>query len=394
MRITPGTLVVQTFVLAVAVVLVTGALPHGYATPSTPEIEEQRERAQAAVAELEELAALAELRHEEYEQINESLAVTRADIDQMRERISAATIDLALAQDTLETRASSIYRSGGVHILEVVLGTQSFQDLLTRVEWYRRVSRNDASLVETVRFAKEELESAQKALERRQEEQIALRRQAEGKRKEIDAALARQDRFVRELDAELSRLIAEEEERLRIEAEERARAAEEAARRAAEAVAAAAMSGVRSGDGSARVAYPNGREFDASALGPGNPAAVTTAMAYLGVPYRWGGSTPAGFDCSGLTQYVYRQIGITIPRNSRSQFRVGAYIPPDRMDLLLPGDLVFFGYDGNPDRVHHVGIFVGGGDYIHAPFTGANVRVDSLTSRVDRRGDYVGATRP
>jgi cell wall-associated NlpC family hydrolase len=117
-------------------------------------------------------------------------------------------------------------------------------------------------------------------------------------------------------------------------------------------------------------------------------------MEYLGVPYVWGGSTPEGFDCSGLTWHVYRRIGVSVPRNSRSQFTVGAYIPPDRMDLLLPGDLVFFGYESNPERIHHVGIFVGGGDYLHAPSTGRPVQVESLTSRIARRGDYVGATRP
>ncbi len=117
-------------------------------------------------------------------------------------------------------------------------------------------------------------------------------------------------------------------------------------------------------------------------------------MQYLGVPYVWGGSTPAGFDCSGLVQYVYREIGVSIPRSSREQFRVGAYIPPERMDLLVPGDLVFFGYGGDPGQVHHVGMFVGGGDYLHAPRRGQPVQVQSLTARISDRGDYVGATRP
>jgi cell wall-associated NlpC family hydrolase len=116
-------------------------------------------------------------------------------------------------------------------------------------------------------------------------------------------------------------------------------------------------------------------------------------MKYIGVPYVWGGTTPKGFDCSGLTQYVYREIGISIPRTSRSQFRAGDHIAPGNLDQLVPGDLVFFGYGGDPGRIHHVGIYVGDGDFIHAPARGQTVTISSLTSRISRRNDYVGASR-
>ncbi len=387
MRIIPGTPASRLAALVLAATLALGATTPAGATPTTPEIEAQRASVEAARAELEELGALVELRHEEYEQIAEALTLTRVEVAETRERVAVARTELSSAQTTLEERANGIYRSGGVNVVEVVLGTASFQELLTRLEWFRRVSRSDATLVAEVRAARDELEGVQRTLERREQEQVTLRRQAEAKLAEVDAARSRQARYVRELDEQLTLLVAEEEERLRREAEERARAAAEAARRAAEAAS-------RQGGAPARVARPNGRVFDPAALGPGNPAAVTVGMRYLGVPYVWGGSTPAGFDCSGLTQYVYREIGISIPRNSRAQFTVGGFIPPDRLDLLLPGDLVFFGYDGDPGRIHHVGIFVGGGDFLHAPSTGFDVRIESLLSRIERRGDYVGATRP
>jgi cell wall-associated NlpC family hydrolase len=108
----------------------------------------------------------------------------------------------------------------------------------------------------------------------------------------------------------------------------------------------------------------------------------------------WGGSTPSGFDCSGLVQYVYERLGIDLPRTSREQYHAGAFIPANRLDLLQPGDLVFFGYDGDPERVHHVGMYVGDGNFIHAPGTGDHVVVASLTGRIAARGDYVGAVRP
>ena len=100
------------------------------------------------------------------------------------------------------------------------------------------------------------------------------------------------------------------------------------------------------------------------------------AFALLGTPYRWGGSSPdGGFDCSGLVGYVFRSIGIDLPRVSRAMANEGVAIT-DRT-ALAEGDLVFFGRRG---RVDHVGIYVGDGKFLHAPRTGRDVTVSSLTS--------------
>lgn len=373
-----------------ALSLFSGAAIPAIASPSTPEIEAKRAEVDSARAQMEELADRAELRREELLELTDALALTREEIADTRADLEQRRREQAAAEDALAERAAGIYRSGGVHVLEVLLGTSSFEDFLTRVEWFRRVNRSDAALVSSVKSAVAAVEASERALERREGEQVALKRQAELKAREVEEALAQQQAYVADLDREIATLVAAEEERLRREAEDRARkAAEEAARRAA---AARASSGALPAP--TRSAQPNGRTFDPAALGPGHPDAVVVGMEYLGVPYVWGGSTPEGFDCSGLTWYVFRRLGISLPRNSRSQFGVGAYIPPDRTDLLLPGDLVFFGYEGSPERIHHVGIYVGNGDYLHAPSTGRPVQVESLTSRIERRADYVGATRP
>ncbi|MFB6468081.1 NlpC/P60 family protein [Cytobacillus sp. Hz8] len=96
---------------------------------------------------------------------------------------------------------------------------------------------------------------------------------------------------------------------------------------------------------------------------------IAVAKQYLGVPYVWGGTTPKGFDCSGFTSYVYRSIGISLPRVSSAQQNVGTRISPSQVQ---PGDLVFM---GNP--AYHVGIYIGGGQFIHAPHTGDVVRIAS-----------------
>ncbi len=105
---------------------------------------------------------------------------------------------------------------------------------------------------------------------------------------------------------------------------------------------------------------------------------VKTAKRFIGIPYRWGGTTAKnGFDCSGLTMVSYRLNGLNLPRVSRSQFKTGKWISKKN---LRPGDLVFFATKGGT-RVTHVGMYVGSGNFIHAPRTGKNVRIEKLSKK-------------
>ncbi len=158
----------------------------------------------------------------------------------------------------------------------------------------------------------------------------------------------------------------------------------EAARKAAEAKAKenarlAAMGYSKKETSSAQSYAPSGNASKGQAL-------VATAKKYLGVPYVWGGTSPRGFDCSGLMQYVCRQNGISLPRVAASQRNVGRYVSRAN---LQPGDLVFFGKGG---RITHVGMYVGGGNMIHAPQTGDVVKIASINSSY-RVANYAGAVR-
>jgi hypothetical protein len=114
---------------------------------------------------------------------------------------------------------------------------------------------------------------------------------------------------------------------------------------------------------------------------------VGTAQRFLGVPYRWGGSSrQEGFDCSGLTMVVYQLNGLNLPRSSKEQYRVGTSI---RRSQLSRGDLVFFATSGDR-RVSHVGIYVGKGRFIHAPGRGKKIRTELLTKGYFKTR-YVGA---
>ena len=100
---------------------------------------------------------------------------------------------------------------------------------------------------------------------------------------------------------------------------------------------------------------------------------VAIAQRYLGVPYVWGGASPRGFDCSGLAMYCYAQIGIGMSHGATDQQRQSR---PVSISALQPGDLVFF---GSASYSHHVGIYAGGGQMIHAPHTGAVVSYGSIS---------------
>jgi cell wall-associated NlpC family hydrolase len=130
-------------------------------------------------------------------------------------------------------------------------------------------------------------------------------------------------------------------------------------------------------------------------LPPGAPAeevaaaAVQFASDQLGQPYRWGATGQQGFyDCSGLMLRAYQAGGLQLPRTSREQWFAGARVW--NVGDMQPGDLVFYAYNlADPSTIHHVGIYIGAGNMIDAPYTGATVRITPFL-----RGDFIGAVRP
>jgi len=145
---------------------------------------------------------------------------------------------------------------------------------------------------------------------------------------------------------------------------------------------------------------PGGSEAPAGGPGAPGPAAapnaggrldryalVGTALSLRGLPYRDGGSDPAGFDCSGFTQYVFARHGVALPREVREQYRVGQRVQPRD---LAPGDLVFFSTTAG--GASHVAIAIGGDEFIHAPTSSGVVRVEHLSSSYWAQR-YLGARR-
>ena len=177
----------------------------------------------------------------------------------------------------------------------------------------------------------------------------------DAKRTEAERLAAEITRELRSMDRRVATLI--EQERRREEARQRA-------------------SFARFMDTAKAKGLPVARDGQAS---PAARKAVAVALAQLGSPYRWGAEAPSEFDCSGLTSFAYAAAGVTIPRVSRAQFAAYARARPvDRMQLVA-GDLVFFADDPrDPGTIHHVGMDVGRGLMVEAPYTGAVVRTSSI----------------
>jgi cell wall-associated NlpC family hydrolase len=258
-----------------------------------------------------------------------------------------------------------------------MLGSANLDDLLDRLDSVRRISAEDLAIIEDVREAKGEMKRRSQKLAKARGEQRTVVNERAARKEAVEAKLAERQQLLSTIEDEIVQLEAEERERQRRLREEAERRLE--AERAAQAAAEAASS---SGGSGTSAPAPEIVYADVPPSRYGN-AAVDIAMQYLGVPYVWGGASPSGFDCSGLVVYVYGQIGISLPHYTGSLWQVGS---PVSRDQLQAGDLVFFSGLG------HVGIYIGGGQMVHAPHTGDVVKISDISSGY-YAASYVGARR-
>lgn len=307
-------------------------------------------------AQVEALDTRVEIAAEEYNEAEARHRAADRRASGARRELEALRVRIGRLTGSLSRRAEHMYRSGPAEMMEVLLGSTDFLDLATTWDLLCEMSDDDAELIARLKRVRRRVREARVELERSEAQARRQRDIALGKKRTIQARLAERKRLLAGIESEIAAL------------EERERA--EAARRAA----AARRRVARSSFLSAVVRAPRG-----SAHG----GVVSIALSRLGCPYRWGAAGPNAFDCSGLTMWAYRQIGISLPHSSRGQYDCGERVSRAH---LRPGDLVFFG----GGRIHHVGIYIGGGDFVHAPHTGDVVKVSPLSGR----GDYAGACRP
>jgi cell wall-associated NlpC family hydrolase len=297
-----------------------------------------------------------------------------------RYELKVAKRNLKNEQTALARRLVAIYTTETeTSSIGVLLGATSLDDLVSGVDTVKQVSNQDARVIRQVRHFRGLVTREKHQLAKAHSQQATVVQQRADARASVQSQLAQRKQLVASIRSEIDRLQAEERARqARLEAEARARilAAQLAAHQQAIALSDTSAPTSTSSDSAGTTASTSSVGVVAStpdvAVVPssGNGSnAVSIAMQYLGTPYVWGGASPGGFDCSGLVVYVYGQLGISLPHYTGDLWNVGT---PVSYDQLEPGDLVFFYGLG------HVGIYIGGGQFIHAPHTGDVVKISSF----------------
>ncbi len=409
----------RTTFAAVAAVLA-GAVLTGDLSAASPKerIREKQAQANAVLAQISSLDRRFEASVEAWHGAQYELAQTRLQLKADRASLKIAQVQRRVAFARVRARVIAMYESGDQPTtIGILFGSTTMSELIDRLSAAREVATADHDLAVETTKARNRYATALRHTVAIESQRSAAVAQRATQRKQIGALLAQRKQLLASVQAEVSRLQTQEAKRQALLAEQaRARlAAEQAAlrRRAAEQKAAAAKAAqtqaappaTTTTQSTTTTADPppatttttttaptttttpattttaDPGTAPASNAGPGHPEAATIALRYLGVPYVWGGASPSGFDCSGLVMYVYAQLGISLPHYAAAQYALGQ--PVSRSELQ-PGDLVFF------DNLNHVGIYIGGGQFVHAPETGDVVKISTLASFGN---SYVGARR-
>ena len=337
-----------------------------------------QKKAQAAAAQVQvgKLRDKAELATENWDAARARFNKLSAQESRLRTRISALATRQKNLQAKLDSRIDVMYRQGPLGVLTMLLDVRTIDGFVAAMHAMTELSRHDTATILQLKQAKADAVTAHVAL-------VAARTAADKQQRVMAAnAATRKAQYAAEqkvlagLQADVKRLIAEQKAREAAIARAMARAALARARAGLIAQGRAGSRAYGSFLGGS-----NGFGGNPPASGRGAKA-VWWAERQLGRPYRWGAAGPYAFDCSGLVMWAYRHVGVSLPHHAASQIGHGSRVSRGN---LQPGDLVFFGYP-----IHHVGMYVGGGDFIEAPYTGANVRISSLAGR----GDFAGACRP
>jgi peptidoglycan DL-endopeptidase CwlO len=347
------------------VVVALVAAPAAHATPGS--ISSKEAQAQGVLAQIQGLDSNLERAVDAYNLANEKLGRIETDLRENKLQLRLARKNLKQSEALLSARLVEMYTSGDENLgLDVLLGASSIDELISRIDTMNRVSDQSTEVLRRVKVFRAAVKQRRARLKSAHVQQAELVAERSAQKASIEGQLAER----RQLLSSIKDQIAE------MQAAEQARQAELAAQ------------------ARARIETAGATVLDASAGAVVDPPAtyapppgkyggvVGIAMQYLGIPYVYGGASPAGFDCSGFVMYVFGQVGVSPPHNAAAQYGYGM---PVSRDQLQPGDLVFF------NGLGHVGIYIGGGQFVHSPHTGDVVKISSISGWYS--STWVGARR-
>lgn len=322
------------------------------ATPAfATSVAAKRAQARQIKARIDALDTRAEVATEDWNQARIAYTSLRAKVVKLDAQLARIRRETGVLQTSLNTRVDSMYRSGPLGVLDVLLGAASFDDFAATWDFLNQQNVQESETVAKLKGLRTEKIAAESQLKVAQAGAKRTYDTMASRRAVILAATAKAKSLLKGVQSEIAAL----------EASDRARRARDAQ---------------ASGGGSGGTGWDWGSPTRAPRSG-----VVSVGLRYLGSPYRWAASGPRQFDCSGFTMFVYAQVGVSLPHSSRAQIGSGQRVSRAN---LQPGDLVFFGHP-----IHHVGMYIGGGRMVHAPHTGDVVSIDPVD-----RSDYAGACRP
>jgi cell wall-associated NlpC family hydrolase len=327
---------------------------------------------------------------ERYDAARGKLATAQQNAAVAQRALVVAQARLNALQQSVTAFAVAAYRGDTINPLLTLTDTGSAGLMVSRMTSLQAVSESQAAKLVQVAAARRAEEAARATSSAALAAQRADVKAVAAARSQILSAAAQEERLLGQLRARERAIIKAARARAaRLAAERRAAAlrAQQAAERRAAQQLRSAPPAPSPAPAPAPAPAPMPVSSGPVAAAGGARVAVQWAYRELGKPYVWAAAGPNSFDCSGLTMYVWGKAGVALGHFTGDQWNEGTHVSQSQLE---PGDLVFFAYNvHNPATIHHVGIYVGGGNMIDAPFTGADVRVEPYD-----RSDFIGAVRP
>lgn len=315
----------------------------------------------------------------------EKISASQAKIASYNQQIVKAQVEVGKRKDNLKEQLISLQKQVGNSVtgnvyFDFVLNSNSLTDLVGRSLTVNKLSQASAEALQAVKDSQAKVKALQTEQEAKQETLVATKSQLESDKAKIESLKSDAEKSASDLQQTLE---ANKDKLAQLAASEDAAKAA-AATAAVAATPSASSTSTASSSAASSSANTSTTSASSSASASQAPASNTSsvlvsggsiasnAAKYIGVPYVYGGTSPSGFDCSGLIYYAAKEAGISLPRTSQAQSTLGSYVS---VSDLKAGDLVFWGGVGS---AYHVGIYIGGGQYLHAPAPGQNVTIQSM----------------